>query len=149
MPLALAALLLGALMTGCGGGSASRPELPPVTPIMLPPPMVAQPDLVGGAWHWEGPSGGPVAARDLYTIQFTGEGRLIVRADCNRGAGRYALEAGGRVTLSGVATTKMACPAGSLDTAFLRQLGDVEGYRFEGESLRLSTRGGGVLRFVR
>ena len=143
--MALAALLVA----GCGGGSASKPELPPVTPIMMPPPMAAQPDLAGGAWHWEGPVGGPGAPRDLYSVEFGQDGRLAVRADCNRGAGRYVVEGGGRLTLSGIATTKMACPAGSLDTVFLRQLGEVEGYRFEGEALRLVTRSGGAMRFVR
>jgi len=111
--------------------------------------MSAQPELVGNAWHWQGPEGGPGAPRDAYTIEFTGDGRLLVRADCNRGAGRYATDAGGRLTLTAVATTKMGCPAGSLDTAFLRQLGEVEGYRFEGEALTLATRGGGAMRFTR
>jgi heat shock protein HslJ len=139
----LAALLLGA----CAGGTP-KSTLPPVTPLMIPPAMAAQPELVGGAWHWQGPEGA-TAARDLYTIEFAPDGRLVVRADCNRGGGRYTLDAGNRLTLSGIATTKMGCPAGSLDTAYLRQLGEVEGYRFEGETLRLATRGGGTMRFAR
>ena len=145
-PLARAVWLCALLVAACGGGGASKPGLPPVTPIMLPPPMAAQPDLVGGAWHWQG---APAAPRDAYTIELAPDGRLIVRADCNRGAGRYVIDAGDRLTLSGIVTTKMACPAGSLDTAFLRQLGEVQSYRFEGEALHLATRGGGEMRFVR
>jgi heat shock protein HslJ len=147
--IALAAAACGLLLAACGGGGASKPELPPVTPIMMPPPMAAQPDLVGGAWHWQGPVGGPSAPRDTYTLEFTGDGRLVVRADCNRGAGRYVIAGSDRLTLSAIATTKMGCPPGSLDTAFLRDLAEVESYRFEGEALRLATRGGGAMRFVR
>ena len=147
-PVLLGAVTCAMLLPGCGGGAASKVDLPPVTPIMLPPPMPAQPDLLGGAWHWEGPQGTGAGPRDLYTLEFAPDGRLLVRADCNRGAGRYLVEAGGRLTLSAIATTKMGCPEGSLDSAFLRQLGEVEGYRFEGETLRLTTRGG-AMRFVR
>jgi heat shock protein HslJ len=137
-------------VTACAE-SAPKRALPPVTPIMIPPPMpvATSQDLRGVAWHWQGPAGGPPAPRDLYTLEFAADGRALVRADCNRGSGRYTVEANGRLSLTPIATTKMGCPAGSLDTAYLRALALVEGYRIEGEGLSLALRGGGAMRFVR
>jgi heat shock protein HslJ len=107
-----------------------------------------QQDLTGEPWHWLGPDGGPLPPRDLYTLELTADGRALVRADCNRGGGRYTRD-GERLALTPMATTKMGCPAGSLDTVFLRQLGEVERYRFEGDALLLERRGGGAMRFAR
>jgi heat shock protein HslJ len=130
--------------------SPPKTALPPVTPIMIPPPMpAAAQDLGGAAWHWQGPEGGPPVSRDLYTIEFAADGRALVRADCNRGSGRYTVEASGRLVLAPIATTKMGCPAGSLDTAYLRDLARVESYRVEGGGLILALRDGGAMRFVR
>jgi len=135
------------LLCGCTA-SPQKSTLPPVTPIMIPPAMPAAQDLAGGPWHWEGPQGGTIA-RERYTLEFTGDGRVLVLADCNRGSARYTQEAGGRLTLTPIASTKMACPAGSQDAAFLRQLGDVESFGFDGGALRLQLRGGATMRFVR
>jgi len=145
---AAAACGVGLILGACAP-SAPKSTLPPVTPIMIPPsmPSAAQ-ELGGGAWHWEGPEGNPVP-RERYTVEFTGDGRVLVLADCNRGSSRYTQDAGGRLTLAPIATTKMACPAGSQDTAFLRQLGAVEGYRVDAGTLQLQLRGGGTMRLVR
>ena len=145
----LAVVTLALLVGACSGG-APKTALPPVTPIMIPPPLApaSSAELAGAPWHWQGPEGNPVA-RDLYTLELTADGRALVRADCNRGGGRYLQEAGGRLTLTPIATTKMGCPAGSLDTVFLRQLGEVEGYRLDADALRLTLRGGGAMRFTR
>jgi heat shock protein HslJ len=142
---ALASTLAAALLGACS--TPSKPTLPPVTPIMIPPAMSAQQDPAGGGWHWVA---GAAAAGGLYTIEFSNDGRVLVRADCNRGGGRYTLGPDDTITLSALATTKVACPAGSLDTDFLRQLGEVQRYRFEGDALVLLLRaGGGTLRFSR
>jgi heat shock protein HslJ len=143
------ALALAALLGACST-PASKPALPPVTPIMVPPPMSAQQELVGGVWHWQGGNAGAAPARELYTVEFTADGRVLVRADCNRGSGRYSTGADATVTLTAIATTKMGCPAGSLDTTFLRELADVERYRFEGDMLVLTLRSNAAtLRFSR
>ena len=137
-------------IAGLGACAAAPPRtaLPPVTPIMIPPPLSATsaPDLTGGTWHWQGANDLP---RDAYTLEFAADGRALVRADCNRGSGRYVQAAGERLTLTPIATTKMACPAGSRDAAFLRQLGEVEGYRFEADALILQLRGGATMRLTR
>jgi heat shock protein HslJ len=123
-------------------------NLPPVTPIMLPPAMAAsvESDLTGGAWRWQTPAGD---ASDRYTIEFLPDNRLQVRADCNRGAGRYRVQADERLTLTGIALTKTGCGAASLDTQFVRELGEVERYRMARDGLRLVTRGGVEMTFRR
>src|SRR5690348_8525503 len=129
-----------AALAACSGPSASRSTaLPPVTPIMIPPAMAAaDPSALGGAtWQWQA---GTADASDRYTLQFMDDGRVVVRADCNRGSGRYTADANGTLTLTPIALTKMGCPAGSLDKVFVRDLGEVSGYRFEGETLHLALR---------
>jgi heat shock protein HslJ len=111
-------------------------------------PATAAQDLTGGPWRWAGPEGKPVAP-ERYTVEFTGDGRVLVLADCNRGSSRYTQEAGGRLTLTPIATTKMACAAGSQDTAFLRQLGAVESYRIDAGVLVLQLGGGETMRLTR
>ena len=112
---------------------------------MIPPAMAAsaQDDLTGGAWRWQ--AAATAEASDRYTIEFMPDGRVQVRADCNRGAGRYTVEPDGRMSLTQIALTKMGCGAGSLDAQFARQLGDVERYRVERDGLQLMLRGGGTV----
>lgn len=143
-----AALLAGVALVACSAAPSSRSSsLPPVTPIMIPPPMVTAgaPTLAGPVWQWQAPQAGASFAPERYTLQFMDDGRVLVRADCNRGSGRYTADASGRLTLTPVALTKMGCPAGSLDTAFVRALGEVQAYRIEGEALRLTLRDGGSM----
>lgn len=133
-------------ITAACSSTAPRNTLPPVTPIMVPPPIASADagDLTGGAWRWEG-AGGPA----VYTVEFMPDGRVLVQADCNRGGGRYTQDAAGHLALTAVATTKMGCPAGSQDALFLRQLADVQAYRLNGNVLELQLRAGGSMRLVR
>jgi heat shock protein HslJ len=94
--------------------TAAVPAVPPVPPI------------VGTTWHWfrtldpERSWEAPDPTR--FTLTLGADGRALVRADCNRGAGSYALQ-DGRLELEAIATTKMACPtANGLDARFLAQL---------------------------
>ncbi|MGQ0549074.1 MAG: YbaY family lipoprotein [Armatimonadota bacterium] len=85
--------------------------------------------LAGITWYWQGTlmhDGSQFIPDDRrrYTVFFSRHARVAVRADCNRGVGRYVLR--GRVlTISGLALTKVACPPGSLERRFLAQLNDV------------------------
>jgi heat shock protein HslJ len=140
-----------ALITACASGTATRnANLPPITPIMIPPPLPSTrtADLSGPAWHWQrtdatqAGDAAVVVAPERYTIEFTGDGRLLVVADCNRGSARYMQDADGRLTLTPIAITKMGCPAGSQDALFLRQLANVEHAGRDADALRLTLRGG-------
>jgi heat shock protein HslJ len=143
----VAGMLVTSALLACSGAPASRNTLPPVTPIMIPPPMPAADasTLSGPVWQWQPQHAG--AAPERYTLQFVDDGRVLVRADCNRGSGRYTADPSGTLTLGPIALTKMGCPAGSLDSVFVRDLAEVVGYRVEGDTLRLAMRGGGIMSF--
>jgi len=158
-PLARALALTVAVATlvlACSG-PATQPAnpLPPVTPIMLPPAPAADDAgaLIGPTWAWQGTLGADdrratPASPDRYTLAFQADGRVQVRADCNRGGARYELGADKALTIAPAALTKMGCPPGSSDTEFLRELGLVERFRFADGDLVLTLRGNaGSMRF--
>lgn len=94
--------------------------------------------LIGPEWAWEPASVervGPDASR--YTIRFASDGTMRVRADCNRGSGRFAVD-GERLSLSAIATTKKGCGADSMDRQFLRALAEVVSYRLVDRRLLLT-----------
>ena len=146
-----------ATLSACAAPTDTQsPPLPPLTAAMMPPaiPVVETADqLVGRVYAWRRTErrGGSIieaAAPERYTIEFLPNGRAALRADCNRGTAAYTLPASGRLTLSGTATTKMACPAGSQDGEFLRELAQVEAYTFTGRELTLSlANDAGTMRF--
>src|SRR5689334_20704416 len=111
---ALLAALLALALCACSGAPSRSGTLPPVTPIMIPPVMAATAtdELAGGVWRWL--PAGTSDASDRYTLEFMPDGRVQVRADCNRGAGRYTADPDGRLTLASIALTKIGCGAGSL-----------------------------------
>lgn len=94
--------------------------------------------LTGVVWQWQQTitNSDSTAPGDpgRYTIEFQPEGRVNVRADCNRGSGSYEAT-GGRLTFGPIATTLIACPPGSLDSQFLRQLDDAAVYTIDENKL--------------
>jgi len=118
-----------------------------------PSPAVAQrPDegatpttsLTQGAWLWQRTAyadGTTVVCANpaTYTLTFSDSGTYSLQADCNQGSGTYTV-AGSQLTLQPGPMTRAACPPGSQDTVFLRDLGQAVTYVFEGEHLVLSLR---------
>ena len=153
MGIALVVFLAGA----CSANeTATKPALPPITPIMVPPTMTSgtEPALGGRVWTWQGTQliGNermvPDAA-ERYTIEFQSDGRLQLRADCNRGGAAYAAGANRSLTMTPAATTKMGCPSGSKGTEFVRQLAEVSGYDFvDGDLLLTLKSNAGAMRFT-
>ncbi|MDQ3774197.1 MAG: META domain-containing protein [Pseudomonadota bacterium] len=80
-----------------------------------------------------------------------GEPHLVLRPEkdqangsggCNRLFGGYRLE-GGRISFSGIATTRMSCPAGmEIEGEFLRALAEAETWKISGPELDLFDAGG-------
>ncbi len=112
---------------------------------MYAPPPVPRPKdaerLVGITWYWQGTLMSDDSQfvpddRRRYTVLFSRDGRVAVRADCNRGAGKYVLE-GRSLTISALAVTKAACPPGSLEQRFLAQLSNVASLLWRGDVLHL------------
>jgi len=77
-----------------------------------------------------------------YTIQFTAEGRLGMRADCNRCASAY--EAHGLDLSIGdpMACTRAFCGTESKSAAFIRAVAGASSYQRNGQSLFLYYEGG-------
>ena len=148
--------LIMVLLSGCAANETSpKAALPPVTPIMVPPAMKADadPTLAGRVWTWQSSElrGERIVpdAPERYTIEFQPDGRVQVRADCNRGGAGYTAGTDRSVSITPVATTKMGCPAGSKGTEFVRELADVDGYDFVDGNLVLRLKSNaGAMRFV-
>ncbi len=82
-------------------------------------------EAAAGLWHWEA-TVTPVerigtANPERYTLELQPGGVVLVRADCNRGRGSYEIGEG-RIRFNPIATTRMACPPGSLDSRYLKDL---------------------------
>lgn len=86
--------------------------------------------------------------RSKYTLAFEADGRVDVRADCNRGQGSWSEPAPGQLTFGRLTTTRVMCPSGSLHDRFMRDLGAVRSYRLRDGRLYLSLMAdGGVYEF--
>jgi heat shock protein HslJ len=81
--------------------------------------------LEGPAWRLRSiqrPDGTVVGLPSaVYTAEFGADGRLGVRADCNRCGGGYTA-ADGRLQVSVLACTRVFCPTAPLDTEFAATL---------------------------
>jgi heat shock protein HslJ len=83
-------------------------------------------DIGGIVWKWQrtmynNDTQTAPADPSRYTILLMPEGQLSVKVDCNAGGGRYTLE-GSSLTLEVTHTTMAACPPGSLDQEFMKDL---------------------------
>jgi heat shock protein HslJ len=88
-------------------------------------PVRAPSAATGQVWHWTGTVAPAETvespAPEHYTLELAPNGRLLVRADCNRGTGSFRIGAG-TIALGPIATTRIACPPGSLDARYLADL---------------------------
>jgi len=103
-------------------------------------------------WYWQGSwmgDGSQIVPDDpaRYTVQFSRDGRVAVRADCNRGAGTYERR-GQALTVSVRAQTLAACRSGSLERRYLTQLNAVDRLSWPGDLLVLGLKDdSGAMRF--
>ncbi len=114
--------------------AACANEPPTASKEASPVNQAPAPALIGKLWGWQETlmsDGARIMpqAPERYTIEFLSEGRVQLRADCNRGRGSYETGDDGRITLGPIATTKMLCPRDSQDTAFLNGLANVGSYK--------------------
>lgn len=81
-----------------------------------------------------------------YTMAFEAGEQVALRLDCNRvGAPAIVtpLLTGGRIEIGPIATTRAACPPGSLDTRVAQGLTQAQRYRLDGDTMRIEQRDGG------
>ena len=147
--------LAGCLCAACMSDPniSARSGAPSYSPATAMPPTLssAANDLGIPTWQWQRAKlaeGRDVSATapDRYTLKFEGGGRVLLRADCNRGSGSYEVN-GAAMKLSPIALTKMACPSGSQDTDFLQALSRVTSYAISDKELVLTLSGGGSMSF--
>lgn len=104
--------------------------------------LTLRPTLTAVVWEWREFRGGDdsVVAPDhpeRYTLTFLAEGKLAVRADCNRASGSYTVD-GPSLELNAAAMTRAMCPPESLSERFVRDLGDVRSHVFREGNLYLA-----------
>lgn len=134
--------LAAAVLVGCAAGSGDG------EPARLRAPEA----VIDRIWHWTGTAApaetieSPAPAR--YTLELAPNGRLRVQADCNHGTGRFRIGAG-TIGFDPIATTRMACPPGSLDARYLGDLQRATGFFVERGHLHLELPAdAGTMRFA-
>jgi heat shock protein HslJ len=88
--------------------------------------------LTGNTWKWEqtiynNDTKVVPADPNQYTLELQPDGKVNVRADCNRGGGTYVKE-GSSISMNVTHTTRAMCPSDSLEGEFLRNLAVVAIY---------------------
>ena len=101
-----------------------------------------KPSLVGPVWQWQGSTFSndteiKVDDPAKYTVTFGEDGSVTVMADCKSATGQFTDE-DGILTIELGPTTLQVCSEGSLADEFLKELGSVAGYVFDGERLVLN-----------
>lgn len=104
--------------------------------------MRLRPTLVGVVWDWRIFQGGDDSIvepddPELYTLEFLPEGRLAIRADCNRGFGTYAVD-GPAIELKVMGLTRAFCPPDSRSERFVRDIEMVSSHVFRDGGLHLA-----------
>ena len=141
--------LTAAMLTGCqdkrprSSAQVSTPETTGMTPAPDSGPSGAAPaaassdsatsaDVVDVTWQWVSFTTPvekvDVDAPDHYTIRFGADGRIALRADCNRGMGGYSFGPDRRLALKPIALSRAMCPKGSLSDRFAKEVGRATSY---------------------
>jgi len=84
-------------------------------------------------------------AASKYSLEFLAEGRVAIRADCNRGAGTWQSASPGRLEFGPIAATRALCPPGSIADTYLAQFEWVRSYLLRGGHLFLATMADGAI----
>ena len=111
-------------------------------------------EITGVVWKWQqtrynNDTQNVPSDPSQYTIEFKSDGKLNIRADCNRAGGTYSME-GKRITIEQTHSTMAMCPPGSLDQDFNKDLGAAAIYFFKDGFLYLDLKyDSGTMKFAR
>lgn len=115
-------------------------------------PSYSAGDLQHGVWRWESLSSSnetiTIDKPEDYTLEFESNSQLKVRADCNRGPGKYEAN-DGVISVSDIAMTRRACPPESSDSKFLSSLSKAVDFRIENNVLVFELSDDSEMRFSR
>jgi heat shock protein HslJ len=98
--------------------------------------------LVGPTWglvqiHWMGGGATVPSQPEWYTLQFSDDGQVQVRADCNRGHGAWTTTGRGKLQLGPLAVTRAFCGDDPVNQRFLPDLEKVRSVEFTETRMRL------------
>lgn len=82
--------------------------------------------------------GKAISDKNAFITFSSNDNKVYGNASCNTFNGSYQLKEGFRVSVSKVATTLMACPDMSIETAFLEILEKVDNYSLNGNTMTLN-----------
>jgi heat shock protein HslJ len=98
--------------------------------------------IIGPVWQWvttrynnDAVLTRPAGAAG-YTLQMKQDGTIAMRGDCNRGGGSFTVH-GRKLTIAITHTTRAACPEGSQEDLFIRDLNRTSGYSVKNGTLYL------------
>ena len=105
-----------------------------------PPGTESSPRLAGSAWQWVSFTD-PLESFDVmdpenYSVEFSQDGSVNIKADCNQASGSYTIE-DSQISIEIGPMTFAACPPGSLGDQFVQNLGFVRIYFFQEDHLFL------------
>ena len=82
-------------------------------------------EVLNKTWQWEATVTPvkriTVPSPERYTIFLKDDGKLQANFDCNKGRGDYQISEG-KLSFSPLISTRMACPEGTMDAVFMRDL---------------------------
>ena len=111
-------------------------------------------EITGVVWKWQqtrynNDTQNVPSDPSLYTIEFKSDGKLNIRADCNRAGGTYSME-GKSIRIEQTHSTMAMCPPGSLDQDFNKDLSAAAIYFFKDGFLYLDLKfDTGTMKFAR
>lgn len=101
-------------------------------------------------WNWQSlrNSNGLTIVKnsDKFTLEFAPDGKISLRTDCNRGGGTYKTN-GENLNFSPIFSTKMGCPAGSMESVYFSNLQTAKSYKVQNGSLQIKLSNGGTMKF--
>lgn len=110
--------------------------------------------LIGTTWKWQqtlysNDTKAVPLNPEHYTMKLLPDGRVSIRADCNFGGGVYQLN-GRSISIGITHTTRAACPPGSLEQRYIRDLNAAAIYFMRDEALYIDLKyDTGTMRFMR
>ena len=121
--------------------------------LVQAPPQDAAPSLAGTSWQlvrFQGSDDRTLTPDDKakYTVQFSTDGGLSARVDCNRGRGTWKSSEPGQLQLGPLALTRAMCPPGSLHDLIVKHWSFIRSYVIRDGHLFLSLMAdGGIYEF--
>lgn len=140
-------------VSACGTSNLTSPEVPGLGNSSGGAASAASDPGLLGAWKLFSmqPAGVPAIAIPgpaAFTAEFTGDGALHLRADCNRCNTRYEASSSVIKVTSTMACTRAYCSSAPLDTQYVDLTGAAIAYAVSGNALELRS-SKGTLQFRR